>query len=252
MEPVDRQIDGNGISEAQWQSSAWLQALPEQTAQTLFAGMARVVVVSPHPDDEVLACGGLMACAHGAGLPVLVVSVTDGEACYPGHAVWLPQRLREERQRELDRALACLGVTNAERHAWHIGDGTVAQHEAEVTARLLALLRQDDLVLAPWSLDGHPDHEAVGRACARAASHRGCARREFPVWGWHWLDPQQAARLWSPAFRFRLSPQLQQRKRAAIGQFSTQTGAAPGLECDPILPDAVLQRFLRDYEVLLG
>jgi LmbE family N-acetylglucosaminyl deacetylase len=193
-----------------------------------------------------------MACAHNAGLPVLVVSVTDGEACYPGHPVWLPQRLREERQRELDRALGCLGLANAERRAWHIGDGTVSQHEAEVTARLLALLREDDLVLAPWMLDAHPDHEAVGRACARAASHRDCARREFPVWGWHWLAPEQAAVLWSPARRFRLSPQVRQRKCAAIDQFATQTGAAPGLECDPILPDTVLQRFQRDYEVLLG
>lgn len=252
MDLVERQIDGTGISEAQWQACGWLQTLPEARADTLFAGVSRVVVVSPHPDDEVLACGGLMACAHAAGLPVVVVSVTDGEACYPDHAVWLPQQLREERQRELDRALACLGLANVERHAWHIGDGTVSQHEAEVAARLFALLRQDDLVLAPWMLDAHPDHEAVGRACARAAGHRGCARLEFPVWGWHWVAPEQAPRMWSPARRFRLSPQVQQRKRAAIDQFATQTGAAPGLDGDPILPDAVLQRFQRDYEVLLG
>ena len=45
---------------------------------------------------------------------------------------------------------------------------------------------------------------------------------------------------------------LTDRKRDAIQQFVTQTGAVEGLDCDPILPAAVLQRFERNYEVLIG
>lgn len=252
MDALARVIAGNGNSEAHWQQSGWLQTLPEQRVAELLAGIDRLVVVSPHPDDEVLACGGLMANAHALGRPVLVVSVTDGEACYPDQPAWPPTRLRQARQQELERALAVLGLVNVERHAWHIDDGAVAQSEAVLRDRLQVLLRTGDLLLAPWRLDAHPDHEAVGRACVQAAAARGCALREFPVWGWHWLDPQAAVTVWAAAARYRLSPLLRQRKRAAIAQFATQTGAVPGLDCAPILPATVLQRFQRDYEVLIG
>jgi LmbE family N-acetylglucosaminyl deacetylase len=252
MDAVARHIAGGGVTEAQWMACDWLGSLPASNVATLLADHARLVVVSPHPDDEVLACGGLMAQTQALGLPVVVISVTDGEACYPGQPAWPPHRLRCARQQELARALGCLGLVDVDHQAWHIGDGEVTGSEAALAARLHTVLRPDDLVLGPWHLDAHPDHEAVGRACAQAATSRGCALREYPVWGWHWLDPDDAPGAWTPATRFALSPQVLQRKRAAIAQFSTQLGSVDGLDCDPILPPAVLQRFERAYEVLIG
>ena len=41
------------------------------------------VVVAPHPDDETLLSGGLIAHQARAGVPVIVLAVTDGEAAYP-------------------------------------------------------------------------------------------------------------------------------------------------------------------------
>jgi len=252
VDVVSRRIERDGIDESQWQDSPWLQSLPRQEPGALLAGIERLVVVSPHPDDEVLACGGLMASAHRHGVAVLVISVTDGEACYPDQAAWPPARLREVRQQELARALACLGLVDVQQQAWHVDDGAVVRQEAALVERLHGVLRAGDLLLAPWRLDAHPDHEAVGRACAQAAALRGCVLREFPVWGWHWLDPQGAATCWSPATRFPLSAELQRRKRDAIDQFATQTGAVEGLACAPILPETVLRRFRRSFEVLIG
>lgn len=252
MASVERQIEGQGVPEHEWEGCGWLQALPAESAATLLAGSARLVVVSPHPDDEVLACGGLMASASALGIPVMVISVTDGEACYPDEAAWPPRVLRQARQKELEQALHKLGLADAERRAWHIGDGEVAAAEAQIGERLHRLLRSDDLVLAPWRLDGHPDHEAVGRACVQAAAARGSCLREYPVWGWHWLDPALAHSAWSGAARYPLAPGVVARKRAAIEAFATQTGAVEGLASPPILPAHVLQRFHRNYEVLLA
>lgn len=39
--------------------------------------------VVPHPDDEVLIMGGLLARQLDAGASVLVVAVSDGEAALP-------------------------------------------------------------------------------------------------------------------------------------------------------------------------
>ncbi len=252
MDAVNRQIEGGGVTEAQWAASPWLQALPRASATALFGDAQRLVVVSPHPDDEVLACGGLMALAHQSGLRVMVVSVTDGEACYPDQPAWSPERLRTARAAELDDALHCLGLSGAERISWHIGDGEVTANEAWIAAQLAAVLQPDDLVLAPWRFDGHPDHEAVARACLQASSERGADLKEYPVWGWHWLDPQAAPTAWASATCVALDDDLLDRKRDAIQQFVTQTGAVEGLDCDPILPAAVLQRFERNYEVLIG
>ena len=43
--------------------------------------LAPLVVLAPHPDDESLACGGLIALLRGRGLPVHVMAVSDVESC---------------------------------------------------------------------------------------------------------------------------------------------------------------------------
>ncbi len=252
MDAVNRQIEGGGVSEARWRDCAWLNALPLRSTAALLSQVKRLVVISPHPDDEVLACGGLMASAQELGTPVLVVSVTDGEACYPGQSQWPPERLSAARRQELDNALQCLGLGGAERLAWRIGDGAVSAAEADIAERLGTLLRGGDLMLLPWRFDGHPDHEAAARAGLRAAQARAIAVREYPVWGWHWLDPQVAPVAWASAARYALSTEDSERKREALRQFTTQTGDVPGLECEPILPRTVLERFERHCEVLIG
>ena len=39
-----------------------------------------VLVLAPHPDDEVFGCGGALVQAAKNGIPVRVVVLTDGEA----------------------------------------------------------------------------------------------------------------------------------------------------------------------------
>jgi LmbE family N-acetylglucosaminyl deacetylase len=39
----------------------------------------KMVVIAPHPDDEVLGAGGLIAAQAFLGVEIVVVAVTDGE-----------------------------------------------------------------------------------------------------------------------------------------------------------------------------
>jgi len=71
-------IHGQGSEERAWEHCDWLWQQPETALADLCAGVCRLVVVAPHPDDEVLACGGLLCAAAGIGLEVQVVAVTDG------------------------------------------------------------------------------------------------------------------------------------------------------------------------------
>src|SRR5690606_7604355 len=110
------------------------------------------------------------------------------EACYPGDAAWTPDRLREVRPREVAQALNVLGV-RAQVQRLGIPDGGVEARSAALKATLRTLLQPGDLVLAPWEQDGHPDHDAVGRAALAAAAQPGMRLLRYPVWAWHWLLP---------------------------------------------------------------
>jgi LmbE family N-acetylglucosaminyl deacetylase len=43
---------------------------------------------------------------------------------------------------------------------------------------------------APWRHDGHPDHDAAGRAATIASAAAGAPLLQYLVWAWHWADPE--------------------------------------------------------------
>ncbi|MDY1034056.1 PIG-L family deacetylase [Stenotrophomonas sp. CFBP8980] len=247
-----QRIEGQGNLEADWAGSSWLSALPSTQAHTLLDGTRRLLVVSPHPDDEVLACGGLMQAALAQDVAVHVVSVTDGEACYSEQPQWPPERLRDARRHELAQAMRVLGLDATHVTPLALPDGGVTTHEADLAAHLSAQLMPNDLVIAPWIKDAHPDHEATGRAARTAASARGARMLQYPVWAWHWLDPAAPLSPWPTAMRIPMDAPFLTRKREAMQAFATQTGDVDGLDCPPILPAHVTARFHRPFEVLIG
>ncbi|MBB5941204.1 MULTISPECIES: PIG-L deacetylase family protein [Xanthomonas] len=247
------QIHGDGTPESAWQRSPWLAALPQRPIEALIAGAARLVVVSPHPDDEALGCGGAIACARRMGMPVHLVAVTDGEACYPHHPYWTPQRLRTVRRAELAAAAHCLGVDPAAIHHLGLADGEVGQGEAVLSERLQAHLQADDLVLTTWRHDGHPDHEASARAVRHAVAASAARTVEFPVWAWHWLQADAAVpQALRGAVRYALRDADWQAKQRALHCFASQLGTAHPPVPAPILPPQVLQRFARRFEVFVA
>jgi LmbE family N-acetylglucosaminyl deacetylase len=61
------------------------------------------IVVAPHPDDESLACGGLLAEACRQGLRGTVVIVSDGAGSHPNSKAYPPDRLRHSARRRQDK-----------------------------------------------------------------------------------------------------------------------------------------------------
>lgn len=240
-------IHGDGTPESAWAACAWLQSAPVAGLAELLRGANRLVVVSPHPDDEVLGCGGTMALAARAGVPVLVVAATDGEACYPDDPEWHPARLGSARRSELEDAMREI-APDARIEALSLPDGKLGRHLPALTTALAERLRPDDLLLAPWRHDGHPDHEAAYAASRAAALHARCALLEYPVWGWHWAAIDEPRMTAARPVRVRLAGALDA-KRRALACFRTQTGRCDPPVTDPVLPPHVQQRFRRDFEV---
>lgn len=247
----DRRIEGHGTAEQEWQQSRVLDRIPESSFAAFLASAKRIVILSPHPDDEVLGCGGLLAHAAIKGVPVMIVAVTDGEQCYPGHLAWPREKLRAARTTELHRAVAALGLDARCILPLHMHDGSVEVAAETLTGLLRDLLMPSDLVFAPFEADGHPDHDATFIAARQAVCEVGCRLLQYPIWAWHWMAPQGADFAALDLRRLSLTETIRRKKLNAIECFETQTGQGrPEIEA-PILPPHVLERFTRPFEVFV-
>lgn len=240
-----------GTLEEAWEQSDFVSSLAAASLLDLLGPSERVVVVSPHPDDEVLGCGGLLSLCAARPIPILIVSVTDGENCYPGNECWPPSRVSLTRKWELSQALLALGIAVPDIVSLEVPDGQVAAHESQLTDALELHLRSTDAVFVPWSRDGHPDHEATSRAAASAARSVGMRLIEFPVWAWHWASPNGRAFEGLKISRLDLNADAHRRKADAIACFTSQLATGDSTIPEPILPAHVLKRFARTCEVFI-
>ena len=250
MVTVNRAIEGAGTPADAWRADAQLMAVPEIDCTQLVGSATRVVIVAPHPDDEVLACGGLLQQLAARALPVLIVAVTDGEASHPGSTTWTPARLQAVRPHETRAALALLGLPDVPVVRLALPDGGVAPREAQLARALAGIVTPADLLLTTWRHDGHPDHEATARACATAAGACGARLVEAPIWGWHWSRPGDAAMPLAQARRLMLDDTTLDRKRAALACFASQLVSDPASGHDAILTRNTLERLLNPFEMV--
>lgn len=141
------------------------------------------LVVTPHPDDESLTVGGLIARQRGRGVPVTVLAVTDGEAAYPDRR--LAFDLKTVRVVEQHAALERLGVDSDHIVRLGIPDGAVPDRQHDLAGTIAELAGEAGLVVSPWPQDWHSDHEACGRAALDAVRDPNVRHVHSVFWGWH-------------------------------------------------------------------
>ncbi|AVO48707.1 PIG-L family deacetylase [Melaminivora suipulveris] len=236
--PASRHIAAPRVPAPQWRQ--WLERHVPPSPQPLVDPRRRLVVVAPHPDDEVLACALLMQqhAAHGGALHI--VGVTDGEASHAeaGQPTpWLAALRDSERQ----AGLARLGLAHVPVTRLHLPDGAVAEAGARLHAALMALLRPADALVTTWRLDGHPDHECCGRVALDVSRRLGLPLLQAPVWMWHWAVPQQPDIDWSALRCLPAEAPAWEAKRVALQEHRSQwLPRSP--QTPPVLDAAIIER----------
>lgn len=158
----------------------------------------RCLVVAPHPDDETLGCGGLVAELVRTGRIVDVVFMTDGTASHPAMAA---VELAGARRAEAQAALLELGLAADHAHFLDIPDGGLADDLALATDALADLVAaiEPGLVIAPHPHEPPADHAAAFEAVSAAFERTGSRVPAllYGVWLWDqfpWTNPFAALR----------------------------------------------------------
>lgn len=230
-----------GTAESAWRDWDVLTRFGRCDRTQLIRPSQRLVVVAPHPDDEVLAVGALLAAHARAGGPVLLVRVTDGEASHDGVAGWSRAVTASRRRAEGEAGLASL-VPSTQLTTMRLGlaDSAVVESARALLAALQGCIEADDVVVTTWRHDGHPDHEATGRACAMACGRAGCRLIETPVWMWHWARPGDPRVPWS---RLRVLPALPlDRRRKSLALACHRSQLTPRGTDRPVVTTAMVAR----------
>jgi LmbE family N-acetylglucosaminyl deacetylase len=222
---------------------------------TLLASRSRVLptfpgpllVIAPHPDDETLGCGGLIARQLRARAPVHVVFVTNGEASHRNHPTLPSTAVGELRRAEALAALGKLGAMDPVAISTFLAapDGELDRLSAEEKRRVSEALQRaiagigPDYVCVPYRHGGSSEHSAVfALAETMCAESRDAGLLEYPVWAW-WNAFRLRPQLARGAQNFRLPlGDLRAVKQAALACHRSQ------LEPTPPWQEAMLPRSL--------
>ena len=231
-------------------------ALPVADLDKIF-GTGGIVVVAPHPDDETLGCGGLIALASRLCRNIQVVVISDGVGSHPNSRLYPPDKLRDLREGETRAALSALGAVGENLTFLRLPDRFVPSHgpdarRAAATIANVACAIDATALAVTWPHDPHCDHLAawhlVRQACLRL--HGGIRLLTYPIWG-HTLPPDTTFERAPIGHRLDVSSVVDS-KRKAIRAHVSQVSMliADDAEGFVLMPD-MLARFERPYELFL-
>lgn len=215
------------------------------------------LVVAPHPDDESLGCGGLLAALAERGADIGVLFVTDGGASHPRSQAWPRRRLAMRRATEADTALAALGAAGAARLHLGLPDagirrGDPAWAAAVEQAAAFAERIRPEIVLAPWRRDPHRDHRDAHELTFEAIARAGLRSRllEYAIWLDELGAPEDIPKPDEVVVRRLDIAPWRSLKRAAVAAHRSQLGQV--VEDDPegfILSAGTIERLTSGAEV---
>jgi len=142
-----------------------------------------VVVFAPHPDDEILGCGGTLAKRIHEGYDVFIVFLTDGRNSLKDIGVLSdpsPEELIEIRKKEAILAAKVIGIRPENLSFTGVEDGFLAHNEQIAkTAITDALKKTPAEVYFPQEKEYHFDHRVANRLAKNAISSLNISPREF-------------------------------------------------------------------------
>ncbi len=234
------------------------QAIP--LSPGFFQSISSCLVLAPHPDDESLGCGGLIASMRNQQKEVFVIFTTDGSMSHPGSVAYPPESVAAIRRVEATNALQQLGVPEGNVFFMNKKDGALpAAGEDQFVQNtkalhLLIALLQPDLVLVPYEKDPHRDHRATWQMLMNPPDdvERNYRILEYLIWLYELGQPGDVAGL-AGSFVYLDIGQWVALKKEAIEKHVSQTTRLINDDPDGFMLSAeVLRHFDTDCEYYIN
>ncbi|MEU8350062.1 MULTISPECIES: glycosyltransferase [unclassified Streptomyces] len=222
-----------------------------------------VLVFSPHPDDDVIACGGTIARRAAQGARVRVVFSTDGsqshEAVLGIDRDPTPEELTAVREKEAGAAARVLGLGPDDVTFLGFRDTALAESLPEFRARVLEVLREQqreggvaEVYLPHEVRELNADHRLTGETVLDCLAELGLTPRvrKFVVWDeqteaeFAFVNRNEPGRAPAPGERLVTVPVRDQlpRKRAALAEHRTQVDLYSPAQNRPVVPEVFAAR----------
>lgn len=176
----------------------------------------RILIVAPHPDDEVIGCGGLIARLVEEGNAPQIIVMTGGEGSH-GKDCADTEAIVKARRGLTRNALSILGVPERNLHELDFKDGgiTAESELMEPLKELIASLKPDTVLVPHWG-EGWPDHVNTAKII-KSLVPSTVQVWEYCVWMWYYqvwrgLD-------WANAASLRLTPHEHELKVKAVDAY---------------------------------
>lgn len=217
-----------------------------------------VIVFSPHKDDEVLGCGGMIIQKRRLGAELYIVFMTDGRASHQSRYI-TPAELAALRTVEARACARVMGVPEKNLIFLEFEERFLGRHQAEAQSRVREILRdiQPVEVFVPYHREAQADHCETNRIVRQALREIYGKDRltvtfyEYFVWTmrlWFW----QITELYrSPNWRRIDVRNVRQIKKRALACYKSQTTALYPDPRWPVLPKDLLTWFSQPWEYFL-
>jgi len=220
----------------------------------------RCLILAPHPDDESLACGGLIQSLLQKGCDVRVILTTDGSRSH--HSVTYPaDRLAKLRYTEMISALSFLGLSQDKLSGYQSQDSAMPAKGEDGFEALSEKLHADlssflpQLILVPYELDPHRDHRATFQLLLAALKNVPDYKPtiwEYPIWLYENATESDIPQLEEGELKsLEVNDHLQQKKKAIHAHQSQTTQL---IDDDPegfILTEEMIGNFLTGKEYFM-
>lgn len=178
-----------------------------------------ILIIAPHPDDEVIGCGGLIARLVREGNAPHIIVMTSGEASHHGCCDTPDGEIIHARRQLTRNAFTILGVPEENLHELNFPDGGISEDSEELTPlkNLLQKLDPDSILVPHWG-EGWPDHVTTARI-VKDILPSDTEIWEYCVWMWYYnvwrgLD-------WKNAATLSMTPEEHSMKLKAMDAYTT-------------------------------
>lgn len=175
------------------------------------------IIISPHPDDEALGCGGLVSYLKSKNCNVTIIVLTGGENCE--NAMHLGQGLLKKVRRNLTKqACSVLGINEQDIYFLNFVDGNINNQDSEIN-ELRHIIKNTNAksIFVPHLEDGWSDHVQTHHIIKNMIKGTHISLYAYCVWFWYTMPFNKIFSIaWNNLYYFKMCKEDQNKKKAAI------------------------------------